>query len=67
MNASTFPVRTAFVRVFVVAFALIGIGDGEVSDGLIELVALAEIAADHGRLPQRAWDRARIQPHTWAY
>src|SRR5262245_1568003 len=33
----------------VVAFTLIGIGNGEVHDGLVEAVALAQVAADLGR------------------
>jgi hypothetical protein len=33
---------------FVIAFALVGIGAGKVGDGLVELVALAQVAADLG-------------------
>ena len=34
----------------VVAFALVGISDGELGDGLVELVALTEITANRGGL-----------------
>ena len=33
-----------------VALGLVGVGDGEVGDGLVEYVALAQVAADLGRL-----------------
>ena len=35
---------------FVVPFALIGVGDGEVRDGPVEFVAPAEVSADLCRL-----------------
>ncbi len=40
-----------------VAFALVGVGDGEVGDGLVEGVALPQVAADLGR---RAGPRVRV-------
>ena len=47
---------------FVVALGLVGIRDREVGDSLVEHVALAQVAANLGWLPERAWERARIQP-----
>jgi len=38
------------VKDLVIAFALIGVGDGEVRDGPVEFVALAEVSADLFRL-----------------
>jgi hypothetical protein len=35
---------------FVVALALVGVGNREVRDGLVEGIAFAEVAADLGRL-----------------
>src|SRR5581483_1217449 len=40
------PVAHGFPENLVVAFALVRIGNCKISDGLVELIALAEIAAD---------------------
>ncbi len=43
------PVLHRLREDLVVAFALIGVGDGEVGDGPVEFVALAEVSADRWR------------------
>ena len=50
MKTSSLPGTDGLQENIVVAFALIGIRDREVGDGLVELVALAQVAADLGGL-----------------
>ena len=50
-----------------IAFALIGVGTGERSDGFVERIAVAEIPTDLRWRPERAWACARVQPQSSAY
>ena len=50
----------------VVTLVLVGIGRGEGRERPVECIALAQVGGDRDPVPQRAWARASVAPHSSA-